>query len=49
MTELILNGHNSIGFEIDAEAQRRVEAILKDVDAGNTTVEAEIKKRGEAA
>ena len=36
MTELISNSHNSIGFEIEAEAKQRVDHILKDVKAGKT-------------
>ena len=49
MNELFSNAHNSIGFEIEAEAKRRVDHILKDVAAGKTSIGAEIKKRGDAS
>ena len=45
MTELFLNSHNSIGLEIEAEAQQRIAKIMEEVAAGKTTIEAEIKKR----
>lgn len=39
----------SIGEDIEAEVQRRVELIIEDVAAGMTTIQAEINKRGGAA
>lgn len=33
-------------MEIESEAKKRVDHILKDVGAGKTTIRAEIKKRG---
>ena len=49
MNELISNAHNSIGFEIELEAKRRVSNILEGVAAGKTTIQAEINKRSGTA
>lgn len=45
MTELFFSVISPIGQEIENEAGRRVALIMKDVAAGKTSVEAEIKKR----
>ena len=45
MTKLCAAPHNSIGLEIEAEAQRRIARIMEEVAAEKTTIEAEIKKR----
>jgi len=48
MTEFFFSVNNPIGQEIDTEARRRVARIMENVAEGKTTIEMEIKRRGDA-